>query len=241
MKIKLSKGLNLPIAGAVEQLGARAVPAVRVAVVPDDYPGFTPKVDVAPGDTVSVGDPLMHDKNHPQLCLVSPVAGRVAAVERGERRKLLKVVVEAEGDASRTVDCTFTTPAEAVGLLASSGLLALMRQRPYDVVPSPDTLPRDIFVTAIYSAPLELPLEARISAADKPALDAAAAFLAGITEGKVYISHDSSWKLGAVEGAEMVEVQGPHPQATPACRPPTSSPSTRARPSGPSTSRRCAA
>ena len=52
MKIKLTKGLDLPIAGRVEELAPRAVAAARVAIVPDDYPGFTPKVDVAVGDVV---------------------------------------------------------------------------------------------------------------------------------------------------------------------------------------------
>ena len=38
MKIKLTKGLDLPIAGRVEELAPRAVAAARVAIVPDDYP-----------------------------------------------------------------------------------------------------------------------------------------------------------------------------------------------------------
>lgn len=215
MKIKLSKGLNLPIAGAVEALEPREVRVGKVAVIPDDYPGFVAKVDVAPGDVVAAGDPLMHDKNHPQTRLVAPVAGRVSAVERGERRRLLKVEIEAEGDAARTFDCACNDATAAMNLLAESGLLALMRQRPYDIVPSPDVAPRDIFVTAIYSSPLELPLRARIAEADKPALDAAVAFLAGITKGKVYISRNSEWTFGDVAGAEMVDVEGPHPAGNP--------------------------
>lgn len=211
MKIRISKGLNLPIAGAVESLDARTVATERVAVVPDDYPGFVPKVDVAPGDIVKAGDTLMHDKNHPQLCLVAPAAGRVAEVRRGERRRLLKVEIEVSGDDARRFDCSAAGRAEAVALLARSGMLALMRQRPYDIVPSPDVLPRDIFVTAIFSAPLELPLAARVGAADKPALDAAARMLAGVTAGKVYVSHGADWTLGAIDGAEMVEFDGPHP------------------------------
>ena len=215
MKIKLTKGLDLPIAGRVEELAPRAVAAARVAIVPDDYPGFTPKVDVAVGDVVEAGAPLMHDKTHPGLKLVAPVAGTVKAVERGERRKLLRVEIEAAGDARRQFDTTCNTPQEAAALLAECGLLALVRQRPYAVVPSPDVLPRDIFVTAIYSAPLELPVSARVAADDKPALDAAAQFLAGITTGKVYISHNDTWTLGPVAGAEMVVVQGPHPAGLP--------------------------
>ena len=145
MKIKLTKGLDLPIAGRVEELAPRAVAAARVAIVPDDYPGFTPKVDVAVGDVVEAGAPLMHDKTHPGLKLVAPVAGTVKAVERGERRKLLRVEIEAAGDARRQFDTTCNTPQEAAALLAECGLLALVRQRPYAVVPSPDVLPRDIF------------------------------------------------------------------------------------------------
>ncbi len=211
MKIKLSKGLNLPIAGAVDDVTPHFSAVTRAAVVPSDYPGFVPKVEVAPGDAVKAGAALMFDKRHPEVKLVSPVAGKVVAVERGERRKLLKVVVEMSGDEAESFDITWNTPREAVALLANSGLLAMMRTRPYDVVPDPEVLPRDIFVTAIYSAPLELPLSARIKAEDKPLLDMAAEFLAGITTGKVYLSHDSSWTLGGVSGAEMAEFSGPHP------------------------------
>ena len=211
MKIKLSKGLNLPIAGAVDDVTPHFSAVTRAAVVPSDYPGFVPKVEVAPGDAVKAGAALMFDKRHPEVKLVSPVAGKVVAVERGERRKLLKVVVEMSGDEAESFDITWNTPREAVALLANSGLLAMMRTRPYDVVPDPEVLPRDIFVTAIYSAPLELPLSERIKAEDKPLLDMAAEFLAGITTGKVYLSHDSSWTLGGVSGAEMAEFSGPHP------------------------------
>ena len=213
MKITIKKGLNLPIAGAVGSEVARPVAATHAAIVPGDFPGFMPKPDVAPGDVVKVGSPLMHDKSFPELRLVSPLAGRVKAVERGERRKLLRIEVEADGspDSYEAIDTTYTTPAEAVGLLARSGMLALMRQRPYDVVPRPDVMPRDIFVTAVYSAPLELSCSHRISESDRELLDMAANLLSAITPGKVYVCHDASWTLGAISGAEMVEIAGPHP------------------------------
>ncbi|MBD5276515.1 MAG: Na(+)-translocating NADH-quinone reductase subunit A [Bacteroides sp.] len=211
MKIHIKKGLDLPIAGAVTTSEVRIVPAPAVAVVPDDYPGFQPKVDVAEGDVVKMGDALMHDKRFPEVKLVSPVAGKVTAVERGERRRLLKVVVEAAGDDFKKFDLTRNTAEERIALLAESGMLALMRQRPYDVVPAPDALPRDIFVTAIFSAPLELETGRRIVADDKALLELAVGFLAQITPGKVYLSHRPSWTLGPVKGAVMVETDGPHP------------------------------
>ncbi|MDE6497805.1 MAG: NADH:ubiquinone reductase (Na(+)-transporting) subunit A [Muribaculaceae bacterium] len=211
MKIQIKKGLDLPIAGGVASSDVRSVPAATVAVVPDDFPGFQPKVEVAQGDTVRLGDALMHDKRFPGVKLVSPVAGKVVAVERGERRRLLKVVVEAAGDDFKKFDLTRATPQECIDLLAESGMLALIRRRPYDVVPSPEVRPRDIFVTAIYSAPLEIETGRRIVADDKSLLELAAGFLARITTGKVYISHRASWTLGPVKGAVMVRVDGPHP------------------------------
>ena len=211
MKIHIKKGLDLPIAGAVTTSEVRIVPAPAVAVVPDDYPGFQPKIDVAEGDVVKMGEALMHDKRFPEVKLVSPVAGKVTAVERGERRRLLKVVVEAAGDDFKKFDLTRNTAEERIALLAESGMLALMRQRPYDVVPAPDALPRDIFVTAIFSAPMELETGRRIVADDKALLELAVGFLAQITPGKVYLSHRPSWTLGPVKGAVMVETDGPHP------------------------------
>lgn len=44
------------------------------------------------------GGPLFIDKNHPELKFVSPVSGVVTSVERGARRKVLNIVVEAAAE-----------------------------------------------------------------------------------------------------------------------------------------------
>ena len=41
------------------------------------------------------GGPLFIDKNHPELKFVSPVSGVVTSVERGARRKVMSITVEA--------------------------------------------------------------------------------------------------------------------------------------------------
>ena len=41
------------------------------------------------------GGPLFIDKYHPEVKFVSPVSGVVTSVERGARRKVLNIVVEA--------------------------------------------------------------------------------------------------------------------------------------------------
>lgn len=213
MELKIKKGLDLPIVGAVPPEAVnepQPVASPVVAIIPDDFDGFIPKVDVQPGDTVMAGSPLMHHKALPQVKLVSPVAGTVKAVVRGERRKVLRVEIEA--DAKATGYAAMPTAGkdrmEVADLLAQSGLLAMMRQRPYFIVPDPSKSPRDIFVTAFDSAPLAL-TEAYTDA-QAQIMAAGVQLLKKLTDGDVYISRRAG-QMPDVAGAVMVDVAGPHP------------------------------
>lgn len=212
MKLKLKKGLDLKIAGELNDLSPRNAEVRVFAISPDDFPGFKPKVDVKEGDTVIAGAPIMHDKNHEELKLVSPVCGTVKAVVRGERRKVERIEIEADGRmTTRQFDTAVATDRNSMmRILAESGLLAEIRQRPYAIVPDPTVAPRDIFVTAIDSAPLALSPE---YAADEKhsQIKAAVKFLKSVTDGKIYISVRPGSNLPEIEGAERVEVSGPHP------------------------------
>lgn len=212
MEIKLKRGLDLKIAGAVSDTAAIDIDAGLFAVCPDDFPGFKPKVDVKEGEAVIAGAPLMHDKNNSEVKLVSPVAGTVRAIVRGERRKVLRVEIEASGASeSRRFDIPENADSEtAMRLLAESGLLAEIRQRPYDIVPSPEVEPRDIFVTAIDSAPLAVSPEVAVAGKERE-LAAGVNFLKSICKGKIYISTRRDSHLPSVSGAEHVTVTGPHP------------------------------
>lgn len=209
MNLKLKKGLDLPLAGAISPgTPIRTVESVTCAVIPDDYPGFAPKLDVAEGDRVEIGTPLLHDKLHPALRLVSPVSGKVKAIVRGDRRKILRVVIEND---RRHESATFDTAAPLIELLGHSGLLAMMRRRPFDTVPDPGMTVRDIFVTALDTAPLALSPAATLGADAPAALAAAVKALATLTTGHIYISHSPDWPHGDIPGATMVKVEGPHP------------------------------
>lgn len=213
MKIKLKKGLRLNIAGAVP---ADAKPATidsqAFAVYPDDFPGFVPKVDVKEGDAVACGTPLMHDKAHPGVKLVSPVCGTVKAVVRGERRKVIRIEIAAASD--KAAAPALTKPkdsATAKEFLAASGLLALMRQRPYDIVPDPADNVRDIFVTAFDSAPLASSYSVFDAIFTTEDYQAGIDVLAMATSGKIYISHEAGFPHTSLRGAELVEFDGAYP------------------------------
>ena len=80
--IKLRKGLDINLKGkAAEELSTVKEPGFY-ALVPDDFPGVTPKVVVKEQEYVMAGGPLFIDKNHPELKFVSPVSGVVTSVEQ---------------------------------------------------------------------------------------------------------------------------------------------------------------
>lgn len=211
--INIKKGLDLNLSGAVADTTPRPVEVDRVAICPDDFPGFTPKADVKAGDKVSVATPLMHDKMHPEVCLVSPVNGEVEDVVRGERRKIERVVVKVDSrrplESDRPIDVAAArSDADALRkLLCNTGLWAMMRQRPYDIVPRPDVEPRDIFITSFDSSPLAPSL---MSSVDAAALEAGVAALKRLTAGNVYIGvrEGGPQKIGQ---AEVVVFKGKHP------------------------------
>lgn len=157
--IKVKKGLDLHLEGAIGDTGAVTFkPTPTVAITPDDFVGLVPKMEVREGDAVLAGQPLFHDKVHENIKIVSPAAGTVKAVERGERRKILRVVVEPAEDFSASVtietEGVLSSPEKARDMLLRSGLWAMMTQRPYATIPDPDAEIRDIFVSGFDSAPL---------------------------------------------------------------------------------------
>ena len=76
-KIKIKKGLDIPLSGEASDSVTTDGTTSVFAVVPDDFPGYTWKVAVKAGDTVRIGDQLLYAKEDEDIRLVSPVAGTV--------------------------------------------------------------------------------------------------------------------------------------------------------------------
>ncbi len=215
MRITIKKGLDLKIVGSVVNDTVASFSPESVAIFPDDFAGFTPKTCVKPGDIVSVGSPLLHDKAYDDLCLTSPVSGVVREVTRGERRRIVKVVVDGDGqNTMREFDVPTSNNEEAIAkLLANSGLMSMISRRPYAIVANPDDRPTNIFVTAFDSAPLAV---TRHYNNDEARLMTKAVKALGILAREhIYISRRSEAQLPDVEGAVMVDVKGPHPAGNP--------------------------
>lgn len=210
--INLKRGLDLKIQGGVPAgCGVAEVEAKLFAICPDDFPGLVPKMEVREGDAVACGAPLMCDKNASDIKLVSPVDGVVERVVRGDRRKILRVEVRKNtGTTAETTIPNIKDAESAKALMMKSGLWAMMRQRPYDIIPRPEATPRDIFVTAFDSAPLAPSLEDAVAGCDKE-IAAGVKALAMLTSGSVYISTRPDSKINVPQGAVHYIVNGAHP------------------------------
>ena len=161
--VKISKGLNINLKGAPVAEMTSVDAAKLYALMPADFTRVTPKVVVKPEDAVKAGDPLFVDKANPELQFVSPVSGKVVAVNRGERRRVLSVVVESDGKFEsveyKAKDVLSLSSDEVKADLLKAGLFAFMRQRPYDVIANPSDAPRAIYVSAFDSKPLAVNFE----------------------------------------------------------------------------------
>ena len=185
------------------------------ALTPDSYNGIVPKVVVKAGEKVKDGSVLMTDKNRPEIKFVSPVSGEVTAVCRGEKRKVLRIVVKPD-EAGEYVTFGARTPAslspeEIKASLLDAGIWPFITQRPYDVVASPEDTPRDIYISTVNTSPLspDFGFVVKDQEADFQAGLDALSRLTG-NKGKVVVGVGK----GAAQqwnGVEMVEVEGPHP------------------------------
>ncbi len=218
--IRIRRGLDIPVAGTPEQSIHDGPEHTQVALDGRDYPGLKPRMLVAPGDQVDLGQPLFIDKRDPQVRYTAPGKGTVVAVNRGARRALecIEIKLEEGGglqamfDPLTDDDIARRDRAELASRLQQSGLWTALRTRPYSCVPRSDSVPRSIFVTAIDTAPLCADPRVVID----PNVDAFTTglrVLARLTAGAVYLCTGTGWDtaVGDVERVQRVEFQGPHP------------------------------
>lgn len=213
IKLNIKKGLDLKIAGAITTPSSpETVNPTEVSVCPDDFPGLILKPEKKEGEPVSAGEPLLRDKLNPMIKIAAPVSGILKEIVRGERRKILRVVVAA-GPQIESVKKSVPpqdTADSIIESLAGSGLWAMMRQRPYGIVPKTDITPRDIFVTALDTSPLA-PDFGFILENQTDGLKKGVEILKKLTSGKVYVGRYAGSAVSDIPGAEMVDITGPHP------------------------------
>ena len=147
--IVLKQGLDIPCSGEACLRVSKSMSPKSVAVQPC-IKGLLPRLLVKEGDHVLCGSPVIADKKNPDILLTAPVSGTVKQVVRGEKRKLLAVLIEPDGKR----ECASIDTADVKKALLASGLWPLLVQRPYGVLADPEASPKAIFASAFHSAPL---------------------------------------------------------------------------------------
>ena len=213
---KISKGLSLPLCGEPGTQIETAPQPRQVALLGCDYQDMKPTLQVAEGDQVMLGQPLFTDKKNTRVVFTAPAAGKVIAINRGERRAFQSLVIATDGSAEKTFSATPTNRLSRLAApdieqqLLDSGLWTAFRTRPFSKIPAPETRPTALFVTALDTNPLAL--DPQLAIAEKTA-----EFRAGLTvlrrliEGRIHLCQAPGAQLPCPEGISVSEFSGRHP------------------------------
>lgn len=214
--IRIKKGADIRLKGRPSTQVEQAPSCSMHAVQPPDYHGVVPKLEVKEGAAVKAGSPLFHSKENPEVKFLSPVSGTVKQVLRGEKRRILAVIVEAgdenEQHAFDSVDLTTSDRDAVVAAVAERGFFAFIEQRPFATVANPTDVPRSIYVSGFDSAPLAADMEVVLAGRE-------AAFQAGINALRL-LAGNSNVQLGkkagqtfydTIDGVDAQVFDGPHP------------------------------
>ncbi|GJQ61708.1 MAG: Na(+)-translocating NADH-quinone reductase subunit A [Melioribacteraceae bacterium] len=215
-KIKLKKGLNLPISGEPKQSVSDGKQVTKVALLGEDYVGMKPTLEVEVGDTVKTGQLLFTDKKLPQVRYTSPGTGKVVEINRGYKRAFKSIVIELQGNE----EIEFTSYKEgelnSLGagkvkeLLLESGMWPVIRTRPFSKVADPDATPNSIFVTAMDTNPLA-PDVAKVIAGKEKEFKNGLTILSQLSEGNLFVCKSPGAEIPVIDKAKVEEFEGPHP------------------------------
>ena len=159
--IKIKKGLNIPINGEPTEDISVSKNSRSVAILGDDYVGMKPTMLVEEGEDVKLGQPLFEDKKNPGVIFTSPAGGKVESINRGERRALQSVVIEiskteesVEFNSYSDTEISQASTEEIRKQLIDSGMWTSFRTRPYSKIPNINSLPANLFISALDTQPL---------------------------------------------------------------------------------------
>jgi Na+-transporting NADH:ubiquinone oxidoreductase subunit A len=216
--IKLRRGFNIKLEGQAANKTEILETPEFVAVKPTDFHGLTPKLSVKPGDLIKAGEALFFDKYHPEIKFPAPLGGKVHAVNRGERRRILEVVVKTEKDSGSAeftkADPLSLTEEEIKNNLLRSGLWPYLKRRPYGIIADPKEKPEALFISTFDTAPLA-PDYNYLMKGQLQTFQTGVNALSKLVTGNVYLGVNSNSVFTDIENAEIRYFSGPHPAGNP--------------------------
>lgn len=217
-EINIKKGLDIPLSGIAEKILVTLPGSSSYGVCPPDFYGAVPKMIVKSGDRVKAGSPLFYDKYNEKILYTSPVSGIVKDIVRGDKRRIMQVIIEPDGSNEYEnfgpADPQAIDREKILKKILNSGLWPVMRQRPYSIVANPDQKPKAIFVSAFNSAPLAPDMDFIIQGQES-IFQTGLNVLRKLTDGKVHLSTHTEKNISRgfldAQGVELHRFYGPHP------------------------------
>jgi Na+-transporting NADH:ubiquinone oxidoreductase subunit A len=218
-KVKIRKGLNIPIQGKAEKILSQGIiEDCLFALKPTDFPSVTPKLLKKEGENVLAGESVFYDKANPEVQFCSPVSGVVKSIIRGERRKILEVVIEPAKEQMfkkfETGNTNNLPKEKIIEILLSSGTWPFIRQRPFNIIAKSTETPKAIFISGFDSSPLAPDYDFVLQGQEEN-FKAGVEILKKLTDGKLHINVNGQYPVAKVfsstNGTVINEFTGPHP------------------------------
>ena len=213
--LKIDSGADIKIKGQAALECAEMPPSETYTIKPGNFFYLNSKLLLKEGDQVKKGTPLFFDKGNPEVRFVSPISGTIKSIIRGERRRVLDVIVQRD---EKQNALSFNVPnidkasrQDIVDFLLKSGLWPYLTQRPYGIIANPNQTPKAIYVSLIDTRPLGVNHQFIIQ--DKfEEFKLGIQLLSKLTD-KLYIGLPSDYKgkLNSIKGPIFYTVSGPHP------------------------------
>ena len=213
--IKIRKGFNLNLNGEANKILSESELSNTYALKPTDFFFLKPKLLVREGDKVKKGTPLFFSKDNPRIHFVSPVSGEILAISRGEKRKVLEVVISSDNNNDsvkfKTTNFKNFSADEIKEILLKSGAWPFILQRPYGIIAQPEDKPKAIYISAYSTSPLDVDFDF-ILKNKKDNFQLGLSMLSRLTE-NLYLSVDSNFNsfFKNIKDATLLKVKGPHP------------------------------
>ena len=215
--IRIRKGLDIQLKGKAEPVTKAAPLAAVYGIKPAEFHRVIPKLIAREGATLKAGDAVFYDKRDERVLFPSPVSGTITEIIRGERRKILEIRITPDATQSfqdfGKKEVNSLSPEQIKEHLLESGAWPLIKQRPYDVIASPDSQPKEIFISACKTNPLAPDYDYVLKGKEKE-LQVALTALSKLTTGKVHVSVFKDSSLSPFRGLKDIvlhNVSGPHP------------------------------
>ncbi len=216
--ITIRRGLNIKLKGEAEKVLQPVSISGMFCIKPSDFHGITPKMIVKEGDSVKAGDAIFHSKDNNRILFTSPVSGKIEAVVRGEKRRILEVRIQSESNLTykefKKGDPKGMKREEVIENLLSSGMWPFLRQRPFAVIANPSDAPKSIFISAFDTSPLA-PDNDFIMHGNGEDFQLGLDAICKLTSGKVHLNvpgeQGQSKVFTNAKGVQINTVKGPHP------------------------------